>query len=188
MLFDAGAVNRLGKVDDGTTVTDYDDEEIARKHTLGSSLAWVEWNKTKINIVDTPGHGQLPQRCPRRAAGRPTRRWWSSTPWPGVAGADRGGLERGRRARPAAVRRAEPARPRARQPRPRALESLRAVFGRAVVPITIPIGEEQGFAGVVDLVGMKAVTFKTDGSGAVKAGRDPRRRSRPTRTARPRRR
>src|SRR5215211_106474 len=55
LLFDAGAVNRLGRVDDGTTVTDYDEEEIARKHTLTSSLAYTEWNKTKINFIDTPG-------------------------------------------------------------------------------------------------------------------------------------
>ena len=41
-LFDAGAVNRFGKVDDGTTITDYDDEEIARKHTLSASLAYGE--------------------------------------------------------------------------------------------------------------------------------------------------
>src|SRR5688572_17809786 len=55
MLFAAGAVNRLGKVDDGSTITDFDDEEIARKHTLSSSLAHVEWQKNKINIIDTPG-------------------------------------------------------------------------------------------------------------------------------------
>ena len=55
LLFVAGAVNRLGKVDEGTTVTDFDDEEIARKHTLSSSLACLEWQKTKINIIDTPG-------------------------------------------------------------------------------------------------------------------------------------
>src|ERR1043166_2009284 len=55
MLFVAGAVNRLGKVDEGTTVTDVDEEEIARKHTLSSSLAYAEWQKTKINIIDTPG-------------------------------------------------------------------------------------------------------------------------------------
>ena len=41
LLFDAGAVNRFGRVDDGTTVTDYDEEEIARKHTLACSLAYV---------------------------------------------------------------------------------------------------------------------------------------------------
>ena len=47
----------------------------------------------------------------------------------------------------------------------RALESLRGVFGRTVIPIQLPIGEEKGFEGVVDLVAMKAWTFATDGSG-----------------------
>ena len=55
LLFAAGAVNRFGRVDDGTTVTDFDEEEIARKHTLSSSLAYAEWQKTKINFIDTPG-------------------------------------------------------------------------------------------------------------------------------------
>src|SRR5512144_2925208 len=59
LLFDAGAVNRLGRVDEGTTVTDYDEEEIARKHTLSSSLAYAEWNKHKINLIDTPGIGNF---------------------------------------------------------------------------------------------------------------------------------
>src|SRR6185436_6155699 len=59
LLFDAGAVNRFGKVDDGTTVTDYDEEEIARKHTLTASVASLEWNKTKINLIDTPGMGNF---------------------------------------------------------------------------------------------------------------------------------
>jgi len=55
LLFDTDAVNRLGRVDEGTTVTDYDDEEIARKHTLSTATAYAEWNKTKINLIDTPG-------------------------------------------------------------------------------------------------------------------------------------
>ena len=59
MLFDAKMVNRLGMVDEGTTTTDFDDEEIARKHTLASSVAFVEWNKTKINLIDTPGIGNF---------------------------------------------------------------------------------------------------------------------------------
>ncbi|MGH9203179.1 MAG: GTP-binding protein, partial [Vicinamibacterales bacterium] len=59
LLFTSGMVNRLGKVDEGNTVTDYDDEEIARKHTLAASLAYVEWNKTKINFIDTPGFGNF---------------------------------------------------------------------------------------------------------------------------------
>ena len=59
LLFAAGMVNRLGLVDDGTTVTDYDDEEIARKHTLSATLAHAEWNKSKINLIDTPGVGNF---------------------------------------------------------------------------------------------------------------------------------
>src|SRR5881392_2145181 len=59
LLFDAGAANRVGKVDDGTTVTDYDDEEIARKHTLSAGLAYFEWNKTQVNLIDTPGMGNF---------------------------------------------------------------------------------------------------------------------------------
>src|SRR3954466_2159852 len=59
ILSDAGMINRFGKVDDGTTVTDYDEEEIARKHTLSAALAYAEWNKQKINLIDTPGVGNF---------------------------------------------------------------------------------------------------------------------------------
>src|SRR6476620_8478854 len=55
ILFDTATVNRFGKVDEGTAVTDYDEEEVARKHTLSASLAYAEWSKQKINIIDTPG-------------------------------------------------------------------------------------------------------------------------------------
>ena len=55
MLYAAGANQRLGRVDDGTSTTDYDEEEIGRKMSISASLAHVEWGKTKINIVDTPG-------------------------------------------------------------------------------------------------------------------------------------
>src|SRR3954468_6998124 len=55
----AGMVNRFGKVDEGTTTTDFDEEEIARKHTLSASLAHAEWNKHKINLIDTPGIGNF---------------------------------------------------------------------------------------------------------------------------------
>src|SRR5438132_8564735 len=59
ILTDSNMVNRFGKVDEGTTVTDYDEEEIARKHTLSSGLAYAEWNRQKINIIDTPGIGNF---------------------------------------------------------------------------------------------------------------------------------
>src|SRR6185436_6983399 len=59
ILSDTGMINRFGQVDDGTTVTDYDEEEIARKHTLSAGLAYAEWNKQKINLIDTPGIGNF---------------------------------------------------------------------------------------------------------------------------------
>src|SRR6266550_8345573 len=59
ILSDTGMINRFGQVDEGTTVTDYDEEEIARKHTLSAGLAYAEWNKQKINLIDTPGMGNF---------------------------------------------------------------------------------------------------------------------------------
>ena len=56
LLFAAGMVNRLGKVDEGASVTDYDEEEIQRRFSISASLAYAEWGKTKINFIDTPGY------------------------------------------------------------------------------------------------------------------------------------
>jgi elongation factor G len=163
LLFDAGAVNRLGRVDDGTSVTDYDEEEIARKHTLAASLAYVEWNKTKINFIDTPGMANFLSDA--RAALRvsdaalvvvdavsgvqvSTEKVW------GMAAE----MEAPRLV---VLNRLD----RERASLERALESLRGVFGRIVIPIQIPIGQEKDFRGVVDLVAMKGWTFAADGSG-----------------------
>ena len=56
MLYTAGATSKLGRVDDGSTTTDWDEESISRKMTTTSGVAYAEWGgKTKINIIDTPG-------------------------------------------------------------------------------------------------------------------------------------
>ena len=168
MLFAAGAVNRLGKVDDGSTVTDFDEEEIARKHTLSSSLAHAEWQKTKINIIDAPGFANF--LTDARSALRvveaavvvvdavagvevQTEKLWAeaaSLNLPRIVVVNR--LERDRASLD------------------RTLESLRRDCGREIVPIQLPLGEERGFTGVVDLVKMKALTFAADGSGKVTEG------------------
>jgi elongation factor G len=157
MLFDAGAVNRLGRVDEGTTVTDYDDEEIARKHTLSCSLAYAEWNKHKINIIDTPGMANFlsDARAALRVADAAlvvvdavsgaevtTEKVWTA--------ADEFDVPR-----IVVLNRLD----RERASLDRSLESLRAVFGRTVIPIQLPIGVEKQFKGVVDLVSQKAWTF-----------------------------
>ena len=56
LLYTAGATNRLLRVDEGNTVTDFDDEEIQRKITISTAIAVAEWKKAKINILDTPGY------------------------------------------------------------------------------------------------------------------------------------
>src|SRR5690349_13695633 len=143
LLFDAGAVNRFGRVDEGTTVTDYDEEEIARKHTLSASLAYAEWNKHKINFIDTPGMANFLSDA--RAALRvvdaalvvvdavagvevSTEKVWEAAEESGVP-------------RIVILNRLD----RERASLERSLESLRGVFGRAIVPIQLPIGEEKSF-------------------------------------------
>src|SRR6476661_7499902 len=160
LLFDAGAVNRLGKVDEGTTVTDYDEEEIARKHTLSASVAYAEWNKIKINFIDTPGMANFLSDA--RAALRVADA--ALLVVDGVAGVEVSTEKVWEAAQelslPSIVVLNRMDRERASLDR--SLESLRSVFGRTVVPVQLPIGEERAFKGIVDLVAMKAYTF-TDG-------------------------
>jgi len=163
MLTDAGMVNRFGKVDDGTTVTDYDEEEIARKHTLSASLAYAEWNKHKINLIDTPGMGNFFADSVAAlhvadaalvvvdAVGGvmvQTEKVW--------AAAEELALPR-----LVVVNRLD----RERASLERTLAALHEACNRTVIPIQLPIGEEKSFRGVVDLVSKKAFLFQTDESG-----------------------
>ena len=72
LLYAAGMVNRLGKVDDGTSTTDYDEEEIQRKFSITAGLAYAEWGRSKINFIDTPGYNIL---CTKRRG-----RFWRPMP------------------------------------------------------------------------------------------------------------
>ncbi|MDP6580595.1 MAG: elongation factor G [Vicinamibacterales bacterium] len=168
LLFDTGAVNRLGLVDDGTTVTDFDEEEVSRKHTLSAGTAVAEWNKTKINLIDTPGMANFfsDARSALRVADAAilvidavagaevlTEKVWTATEELGL---------------PCLVvlNRLD----RERASLSRSLESLHEAFGRTIVPIQLPIGEEKNFRGVVNLVAMKAITFSGDGRGTPTVG------------------
>src|SRR4051794_25269714 len=166
ILSDAGMVNRFGKVDDGTTVTDFDEEEIARKHTLSASLAYAEWNKHKINLIDTPGIGNFlsDARAALHVADAAlivvdavagvmvqTEKVWEASEELGLA-------------RLVVVNRMD----RERASLDRTLQSLRAACNRTIVPIQLPIGEERSFRGVVDLVGRKAFVYQANESGAFK--------------------
>jgi elongation factor G len=163
VLADAGMINRFGKVDDGTTVTDFDEEEIARKHTLSASLAYAEWNKQKINLIDAPGIGNFlsDARASLHVADAALV----------VVDAVAGVMVQTEKVWAAANELALPRLvvlnrlDRERASLQRALQSLHDACDRAVVPLQLPIGEEKSFRGVVDLVSRKAFIFETDESG-----------------------
>jgi elongation factor G len=171
MLYTAGATQRLGRVDDGSATTDYDEEEIARQMSISAGLAYVEWGKTKINLVDTPGFNMFVHEAKLvlpvvdaailvvdGVAGVEvvTERVWNyceEFKTPRVILASRMDRERADATR--------------------VLESLTKSFGRSVVPLELPIGSEKNFTGVVDLVSMKAYTYELGGNGRGKEGEIP---------------
>ena len=163
MLFDMGAVNRLGRVDDGTATTDFDPDEIERKISLQTGLAHGEWRKNKVNILDTPGYANFlaEARSALRVADA------ALVVVDAVAGVEVQTEKVWRYAeeyklpRIIVVNRID----RDRASFARALESLERAFGRGVVPVAIPLGEEKEFVGVVDLLAGRADVYADDQSG-----------------------
>lgn len=168
ILFDTGATNRLGRVDDGNTPTDYDAEEIERRFTMSAKLAFCEFNKHKINLLDTPGFGNFIQEA--RGALRVAD--GAVVVVDGVAGVmvqtekTWQYCEEFQLPRLIVVNRMD----RDTASFSRSLDSIQGAFGRICTPIQVPIGEERAFKGVVDLVSMKAFTYNADGSGKMTEG------------------
>ena len=171
LLFDAGAVNRIGRVDEGSTVTDFDPDEIERKISLLAALAFAEWRKTKLNLIDAPGYANFlsEARSALRVAEAAlvvvdavaavevqTQKVWGY--------AEEGGL-----ARLVVVNRMD----RDNASFERALEAIQKSFGRSAVPVAVPIGEGKAFKGVVDLVSEKAQLYADDASGKFQTGEIP---------------
>ena len=168
MLQTSGATQRFGHVDDGTATTDYDEEEIARKMSIATGLAVVEWGKTKINLLDTPGFNMFVHEAKMvlpvvdaalvvvdGVAGVEvvTERVWAY-------------CEEVSLPRMIVVNRMD----RERADATRTLESLTKAFGRAVTPLQLPIGSEKNLSGIVDLVRMKAYAYDIGGSGKGREG------------------
>ncbi len=163
LLYAAGATSRLTRVDEGNTVTDYDEEEINRKLTVSTSVAAIEWRKTKINLLDTPGFNMLlnDARSALIAADSAivvvdaiagveaqTEKMWNTA-------------EEFHLPRAIVINKLD----RERSGFNRAMESIHARFGRSAVPIQLPLGAEKDFRGVIDLVRMKAFVYTIDGDG-----------------------
>src|SRR6267142_268776 len=170
LLYSAGVTPRFGKVADGTTTTDWDEEEIARKISIQTGIACAEWactlcggNTVKINFLDLPGYSTFITETKASliaadaalitvdahvGAQVTTEKVWDYCTEYDIPRAfvltwmDRelSSFER-------------------------SMESLEQVFGRNVVALQLPIGTEKGFRGVIDLVAMKAHMYKPDGDG-----------------------
>jgi elongation factor G len=172
LLFAAGMTPRLGKVTEGSTVTDWDEEEIARKISINTGLAYAEWQapgqpeKSKINFLDTPGYSTFINETKSSLIGADaalivvdaaagaqvvTERVWDyATEYDQPRAFILNWMDRDLASFE------------------RSLDSLQRVFGRGVVPLQLPIGREKGFRGVVDLVAMKALLYTPDGDGKAK--------------------
>jgi elongation factor G len=162
-LFAAGATSRLTRTDEGNTITDFDEDEIARKITISTAVAAVEYAKRKINLIDTPGFNIFINDTKASMVAADA----SFIVVDGVAGvevqtekvwsfADEFKLPRA-----IVINKLD----RERSSFDRALDSVQSVFGRTAIPVQLPLGAERDFNGVIDLVRMKAMTYQADGDG-----------------------
>ena len=161
LMYVAGSTPRWGKVDEGTTVTDYDDDSIARKVSLNNNFAHIEYADSKLNIIDTPGYAAFVSHA--RPALRvadcalvvvdgvngievQTEKTWSYANefllprFMVINKLDKENSDFGH-----------------------ALETATSSFARSIVPFTLPIGSEANFKGVVDVVHQKAYEFDANG-------------------------
>src|SRR5919204_4108748 len=163
LLFEAGVVNRLGRVEDGTTTSDYEPDEQEREMSIGATVSSFDHDERKINLIDTPGEPSFiaDTVASLRVADAAvvvvngvmgvevhTDRLWQR--------ADSEGL-----ARLVFVNMLD----RERADFFRALESLQEAFGSHVVATEIPIGSEHEVSGVVDLIDMRAFVYEGAGRG-----------------------
>jgi elongation factor G len=157
LLYVSGKTERLGRVDDGTSSMDFEPEEQKRRISISSALNFIEWDKHKINIIDTPGDANFAMDT--RSALRvmdaalvvidavggvefQTEKVWES--------ADEFGLPR-----LVFINKMD----RERADFSGAIDSVKKTLGRKATPIYLPIGAEDAFRGLYDLINMKALIF-----------------------------
>ncbi len=171
LLFDAGATSRLGRIEDGTTVTDFDEDEIKRRMSVSSAFAFCEWKGYKLNLIDTPGASIFftdTRNCMRVIDGAvvvvssvsgvkvQTEKVWTFAESEGLARmifVNKLDLEQGDFFR--------------------TLEDIRQHLCPAAIPIQLPIGIYTSFVGVVDLLRMKALVYQDERMGKFSEGEIP---------------
>ncbi len=163
MLYTAGATNRLTSVNEGNTVTDYDDEEISRKISIATALAIAEWRDAKVNLIDTPGYNIFINDAQAALIAADTalvvvdavngievqtEKCWQFADGYGLPKVLFVNKMHRERASLDAVR-----------------DQAKEVFGVTAVALQLPIGREKAFRGVVDLLSGKAYEYDMDGVG-----------------------
>ncbi|MCJ7547360.1 MAG: elongation factor G, partial [Deltaproteobacteria bacterium] len=164
LLFDTGMNNRMGRVIDGSSLFDFESEEIDRKISISAALGYYEWDKHRVTLVDTPGNANFifdAKACMRVVEGGiivigansgvkvQTEAMWAEADTltlPRIIFISKMDVERARFAETVAG-----IRERLSTPQPLTLQ--------------LPIGQEKDFTGVIDLLGNKAYIYEGDGSG-----------------------
>ncbi|MFC1502115.1 GTP-binding protein, partial [bacterium] len=163
LLFSMGESNRIGKIDDGSTISDYHPDEIERKISISSSMLHGEWKEWKINILDTPGYSDFIGD---------TKGALSVTDMAVVVLSAIEGVEVGTEQviefadeyeipRLFFINRLDNEHANFEK----ALKSVQDQYGNGVVAFQIPINQGEGFNKVIDLINMKLITFSSDSSG-----------------------
>jgi elongation factor G len=168
ILFNTGMIDRLGRVDDGTSTMDFEPEEIKRKISITSALDHCEWRGHSIHIVDTPGYGNFiadTRACMRtldcaviilsaisgvKAQTEEIWSWANEFEIPRIAFVNKIDRERASFLR--------------------AIDDMEKMLGARGVAIQMPIGLEAAFEGIIDLITMKACFYSKDGSGKYTEG------------------
>ncbi len=164
ILFDTGANNRLGRVDDGSSIMDFEPEEINRKISISASLSHFEWDKHQFHIIDTPGYANFiaEAKAAMRVVdgaiivigGNSEVKVQTETVWgyanefkvPRILFVSKMDMERADFFK--------------------VVEGVKKTFpSQTIVPVQIPIGRERDFRGGVDLIQRKALFYQEDGSG-----------------------
>ncbi len=165
LLFAAGEITRMGRVEDGNTVTDFEPEERTRRSSVSLAMAPFTWRGHRINLIDTPGVADFTGEV--RAALRvadlalfvvsavdgvevQTEQIWALAAEEGIA-------------RAVFVNKLD----RERASFARTMQQLKEVFGTPIAPVLVPIGAEHELTGVANLVGGKAYTYAGGGMTAV---------------------
>lgn len=157
LLYSAGAINRVGTVEQGSTVADYEEDEKSRQHSISASICNLTWRDRKINLIDTPGDPSFQAEAlttlrivegALMVVGAPNgvevqhERLWANCDENGVG-------------RLVFINMMD----RERADFEGTLEQLQESFGQGVVAAQIPIGAEEDFQGIVDLLTLKAYSY-----------------------------